>query len=81
MKRVMIAFVRGYQWLISPLMGPGCRYMPSCSAYAITAIERFGAFYGGWLAIRRISACHPWGRRPHHDPVPPRKGEGDKAGP
>ncbi len=60
---------RGYQLLISPLLGPNCRYTPSCSAYAIEALKIHGGLKGGWLAIKRIGRCHPWGGL-GHDPVP-----------
>lgn len=72
MKRVLIAIVRFYQKCISPLSGPKCRYLPTCSEYAIIAIERFGAIKGGWLAIKRIARCNPWGGH-GYDPVPEKK--------
>jgi len=58
-------------WQIGPsmILPPTCRYQPSCSAYAITALSRYGAFKGSWLALRRILRCHPWGGS-GHDPVP-----------
>ncbi|RNI19652.1 membrane protein insertion efficiency factor YidD [Flexivirga caeni] len=56
----LIWLVRAYQILISPLLPPSCRFTPCCSAYAITALTRFGAFRGGWLTIRRLARCHPW---------------------
>ena len=61
--------IHGYRLLISPVLGPHCRYAPTCSAYALEAVGRFGAFRGGWLALRRILRCHPWGGA-GHDPVP-----------
>ncbi len=61
--------VRGYQLMISPLLPPSCRYLPTCSAYAIEAIERHGALRGLWLALRRLARCHPWGGS-GYDPVP-----------
>jgi hypothetical protein len=61
--------VRGYQLLISPLLLPSCRYLPSCSDYAIEALGRHGPWRGGGLALRRLARCHPWGGS-GYDPVP-----------
>ena len=66
---LLVGPIRLYQWLVSPLLGPNCRFTPSCSHYAIAAIERHGAGRGGWLALRRIMRCHPWGGS-GYDPVP-----------
>jgi putative membrane protein insertion efficiency factor len=66
---VFLAIVRLYQIGISPLLGPRCRFQPTCSSYAAEAILRFGALKGGWLAIKRIGKCHPWGGF-GYDPVP-----------
>ncbi len=68
--RVLIALVRFYQKGISPFTMPSCRYVPTCSAYAVEALEVHGALRGGWLAVRRILSCHPWGGH-GYDPVPP----------
>jgi putative membrane protein insertion efficiency factor len=62
------AAVRGYQILFSPFAGGACRFTPSCSAYALEALERHGALRGTWLAIRRVARCHPWGSA-GYDPV------------
>lgn len=74
---ILISLVRLYQWILSPLknvlFGPlgRCRYEPSCSAYALEALQTHGPFRGGWLALKRIGRCNPWGGC-GHDPVPPR---------
>ena len=69
MRTVLVYGVRFYQVAISPLLPAACRYYPSCSAYAIEALERHGAWRGGWLAARRIARCHPF-RSGGYDPVP-----------
>jgi putative membrane protein insertion efficiency factor len=56
----LILLVKAYQLLISPLTGASCRFYPSCSAYALTALERFGLVRGTWLTVRRLLRCHPW---------------------
>ncbi len=66
----MRGLVRGYQLLVSPLLPPSCRYLPSCSDYAIDALARHGALRGGALALQRLGRCHPWGGS-GYDPVPP----------
>ena len=58
--RVLVWLIRLYQRALSPLLGPTCRFHPSCSHYASTCIERFGALRGGWLATRRLACCHPF---------------------
>jgi len=67
--RLMILAAKGWQYGPSMVLPPSCRYAPSCSAYAIEAIERYGALRGGWLAARRLLRCQPWGGC-GHDPVP-----------
>ncbi len=64
-----IGLVKLYRVAISPLLGMNCRYQPTCSSYAIEALQRYGVLRGGWLAIRRIARCHPWGGS-GYDPVP-----------
>lgn len=65
----LIWLVRGYQLAISPFLPPSCRFHPTCSCYAIEALQRHGALRGGWLALRRIGRCQPW-HPGGHDPVP-----------
>ncbi|RMF34314.1 MAG: membrane protein insertion efficiency factor YidD [Chlorobiota bacterium] len=69
MRTLFIIIIRAYQRWISPLLGAQCRFYPSCSQYAIEAIERYGAAKGAWLAVRRIARCHPW-HPGGFDPVP-----------
>lgn len=64
--------VRFYRLCLSPLLGPRCRFHPTCSAYALEALERHGALKGTLLGLRRIASCHPWGRKEWIDPVPKR---------
>ena len=64
-----VGLVRLYQWLVSPWLGGNCRFQPTCSEYAITALRRHGVVRGGWLAIKRIGRCQPWGGQ-GYDPVP-----------
>lgn len=68
--RCLGGLVRGYQLLVSPVLAPSCRFHPTCSRYALQAIDRFGAWRGGWLAVKRFARCHPWGEC-GADPVPP----------
>ena len=68
-KRGMIRGIRFYQRAISPLTGPSCRFTPTCSEFAVGAIDRYGALSGGWLAFKRILRCHPFGGQ-GYDPVP-----------
>jgi uncharacterized protein len=67
--RFLILVARGWQLGPSKILPPSCRYQPSCSAYAITALSRYGAVRGSWLAVKRICRCHPWGGQ-GYDPVP-----------
>ncbi|MBP3812449.1 MAG: membrane protein insertion efficiency factor YidD [Acidaminococcaceae bacterium] len=60
LKILMISLIRFYQLCISPLLGNNCRYYPTCSQYAIEAIEKKGIIKGSWLAVKRICRCHPW---------------------
>ena len=67
--RFIVLLVRGYQRFISPVLPPSCRFAPSCSQYALEAVQRHGALRGSWLAIRRVARCHPWNPG-GYDPVP-----------
>ena len=69
MKALLQLPIRLYRWLVSPMLGTNCRYHPSCSAYALEAIEKHGAARGSWLSVRRVCRCHPWGGD-GYDPVP-----------
>jgi putative membrane protein insertion efficiency factor len=66
---LFILFIKLYQSLLSPLLGAQCRYTPTCSQYGVDAINKYGAFKGGWLTLKRIGRCNPWGGH-GHDPVP-----------
>ena len=66
---LFLGLVWVYQRFISPLTAPSCRYTPTCSVYAVQAINKYGPWRGGWLALRRIASCHPWGGH-GYDPVP-----------
>jgi len=69
LRKLLILIIQGYRYLISPLLGNNCRFYPTCSCYAQTAIERYGVFKGSWLSAKRISHCHPW-HPGGIDPVP-----------
>ncbi|WP_181310102.1 membrane protein insertion efficiency factor YidD [Nocardioides campestrisoli] len=74
-KLLLIGLLRLYRTFISPLYGQVCRYHPTCSAYALDAVTEYGALKGSWLAVRRLSRCHPWSPG-GYDPVPPRANAG-----
>ena len=82
MLAVLALPIRFYRWAVSPLLGavfgPRCRFAPSCSAYALTALEVHGPVRGSALAVRRIGRCHPWNAG-GHDPVPPHVNQGEHA--
>lgn len=69
MRALLMALVRGYRFFLSPWLGASCRFEPTCSAYALQALERHGAAAGSYLTVRRIARCHPWCDG-GHDPVP-----------
>ena len=69
MKAALLLLIRFYRAAISPLFPPSCRYVPTCSAYAMEAIEKYGAWRGGWMAVKRILQCHPF-HKGGYDPVP-----------
>ncbi|RYE13430.1 MAG: membrane protein insertion efficiency factor YidD [Sphingobacteriales bacterium] len=66
---VFLLLIKAYQLIISPFLGSNCRYTPTCSHYGVEAITKYGPFKGGWLTLKRIGRCHPWGGH-GHDPVP-----------
>ena len=68
-RKLFLALIRFYQLCISQLIPPRCRYTPTCSQYAIEAVRKYGALKGGWLALKRLARCHPWGGC-GYDPVP-----------
>lgn len=71
LKQILILLVKLYRVTLSPLLGPNkCRYKPSCSEYAIGALQEWGPFTGTYMTIKRILRCHPWSTHPMHDPVP-----------
>ena len=76
MKKILIApfllLIKAYQLFISPLIPTICRFQPTCSHYTKEALEKHGLFRGGWLALKRIFSCHPWGKS-GYDPVPEKK--------
>ncbi|MBR4146910.1 MAG: membrane protein insertion efficiency factor YidD [Bacteroidales bacterium] len=67
--KLLIGLIRLYQITLSPWLGGACRYTPTCSNYGIQALEKYGAFKGGWLTIKRVLSCNPWGGS-GYDPVP-----------
>jgi putative membrane protein insertion efficiency factor len=69
LKHLLILIARAWQMGPSRILPPSCRYAPSCSAYAISALQKYGAIKGGWLALKRLLRCHPWGGH-GYDPVP-----------
>ena len=70
MKRILLALIRFYRKSISPYTPPSCRFRPTCSAYALEAIQKYGALKGGWLTLRRLLRCHPFYKGNFFDPVP-----------
>jgi putative membrane protein insertion efficiency factor len=69
MRHVIAFLIRLYQRFVSPLLGPRCRFYPSCSNYALQAVQRFGTLQGTWLSVKRLCRCHPW-HPGGYDPVP-----------
>jgi len=68
-RKIVVLMIQGYRQVISPLFPPTCKYYPTCSAYAVGAVEKYGVLRGGWLAIKRVVRCNPWSYR-GYDPVP-----------
>jgi putative membrane protein insertion efficiency factor len=69
MRRLLIWLAKGWQYGPSAILPPSCRFQPSCSQYMIDAVEKYGAIRGGWLGLKRLLRCHPWGGH-GHDPIP-----------
>lgn len=69
MTRILLFLIKAYQYLISPMLGPSCRYTPTCSEYAEQAVKKYGPLKGGWLGVKRIGRCHPW-HDGGYDPLP-----------
>ena len=69
MSRLLITLIKAYQYIISPIIGPSCRFTPTCSQYTVEAIQKYGIFKGCWLGAKRISRCHPWNEG-GYDPLP-----------
>ncbi|MBK8612722.1 MAG: membrane protein insertion efficiency factor YidD [Flavobacteriales bacterium] len=67
--KLMVALVKLYQYILSPILPGACRYTPSCSEYGVQALRKHGPWRGGWLTLKRILSCHPWGGH-GYDPVP-----------
>jgi uncharacterized protein len=72
LRQILLWIIRGYQLLLSPWLGARCRFYPSCSCYAHTAIERYGTLRGTWLGLRRLLRCHPF-HKGGYDPVPDKR--------
>jgi putative membrane protein insertion efficiency factor len=79
MKYLGLGMIRLYQKTLSPLLPPSCRFEPTCSRYAYTAIDRYGLLRGGWMAIQRLGRCHPFYHGNPYDPVPERAASGGPA--
>jgi len=69
MRALLVSLIRGYRRWLSPALLPSCRFFPSCSAYALEAVQRHGVVRGGWLTVKRLACCHPY-HAGGHDPVP-----------
>lgn len=69
MTRILLFLVKAYQYLISPMFAPSCRYTPTCSEYAVQALKKYGALKGFWLSMKRVGRCHPW-HDGGYDPLP-----------
>jgi hypothetical protein len=67
--KLLLVLIKAYRYCLSPLLGPSCRFFPSCSDFAAEAIDKHGAGYGSWLTLKRIARCHPW-HPGGYDPVP-----------
>lgn len=75
MRRPILWLIKLYQWTLSPILGGACRFYPSCSNYTYEAVERYGAWRGAWMGVKRLLRCNPW-YQGGYDPVPKRAGKG-----
>jgi len=69
LSKILVVLLKGYQWAISPLFGANCRFYPTCSQYAIEAVQEYGPFSGSWLSLKRLFKCHPY-HPGGYDPLP-----------
>jgi uncharacterized protein len=79
-KAIMLSLLRGYKWAISPMLSPACRYVPTCSDYALEAVDRYGVLRGSVMAMRRVLRCHPFAGSGYAPVIDPKKGATMRSG-